>query len=117
MVEVSVANLSWRRALASAELRPENLVFDGGMSARPAAGVRSGALTMKSRATSQDSTTVVLSTTNSNLVMVQDTDPNTGLPWTPAAINALDAGPKVAASEKDMSNTTTWKAQNLIVEV
>ena len=61
------------------------------------AGARSGALTLKSGATSQDSATVVLSTTNSNLVMVQDTDPNTGSAWTAAAINALQAGPKVAA--------------------
>jgi len=60
-------------------------------------GARSGALTMKSGATSQDSATAVLSTTMSNLVMVQDTDPNTGVAWTSAAINALQAGLKVAA--------------------
>jgi hypothetical protein len=61
------------------------------------AGARSGALTMKSSSTSQDSATAVLSTTNSNLVMVQDTDPNTGSAWTAAAINALQAGPKTIA--------------------
>ncbi|HVI92347.1 MAG TPA: hypothetical protein VM659_28920 [Dongiaceae bacterium] len=61
------------------------------------AGARSGALTLKSGATSQDSATVVLSTTNSNLVMVQDTDPNTGSAWTPPGIAAMQAGPKTAA--------------------
>jgi hypothetical protein len=68
-----------------------------GFVAKSDAGARSGQMTMTSGATALDGPALVLSTTFQNLVMVQDTDPATGLAWTATGVNNLLIGQKVQA--------------------
>jgi hypothetical protein len=60
-------------------------------------GARSGQIRVKSGATDVGGADTVLSTSYSWLSRVDVTDPNTGVPWTAAAVNALQVGPKVTA--------------------
>lgn len=60
-------------------------------------GARSGTMTISSGGTDVAGPSVALATTFENVVAQQDTDPNTGLAWTPLAVNAALVGVKVAA--------------------
>lgn len=61
------------------------------------ASARSGQLAIKSGATSALGSAVLQSTSYTALMQQWSTDPNTGAAWTASAINALQAGVKVAA--------------------
>jgi hypothetical protein len=61
------------------------------------AGARTGTIRLKSNTTSVDGATAALSTTFQNLVMYQDTDPDTSATWTATAVGNLKFGPKVVA--------------------
>jgi hypothetical protein len=62
------------------------------------AGARSGAIAGLSGATAFASAAINLSSTlNSQVNLVQDTDPDTGVAWTPTGVNNVQFGPKVAA--------------------
>lgn len=68
------------------------------MAAKSDAGARTGAITTLSSATATDSSGVLLSSTfSSQLNMVLDLDPATGLAWTPTAVNNVQFGPKVVS--------------------
>lgn len=60
-------------------------------------GARTGTVRLKSNTTSIDGATSTLSTSFQNLVMYQDTDPDTSAAWTATAIGNLKFGPKVVA--------------------
>jgi len=59
------------------------------------AGARSGQVLVKSGATQVGGTDTVLSSTYTYFSRVDATDPNTGVAWTPAAVNVLQVGQKV----------------------
>jgi hypothetical protein len=62
------------------------------------AGTRTAALQLKSGATTVATPTVVLSTSGWQWAYrIDTTDPNTGVAWTPAAVNNVQIGPKVIA--------------------
>jgi hypothetical protein len=61
------------------------------------AGARQGQMLVKSGATTVTSPDSVLSTTYGYVVHVDPVDPNTGAPWTVAAVNALQVGVKVTS--------------------
>jgi hypothetical protein len=60
-------------------------------------GARSGQIWVKSGATEVGGTDTTLGTSYGWLARVDTVDPNTGAPWTAAAVNALQVGPKVTA--------------------
>jgi hypothetical protein len=60
-------------------------------------GARNGQIRLKSGATEVGGSDTALSTSYGWLTRVDTVDPNTGVPWTAAAINALQVGPKVTA--------------------
>jgi hypothetical protein len=59
------------------------------------AGSRSGAVQLKSGATTVASPTTALPTTFGWLWRTDQVDPNTGAAWTPAAVNGAQIGPVV----------------------
>jgi len=62
------------------------------------AGTRTAAVCLKSGATTVASTTTVLTTSNWQWLWRMDlTDPNTGVAWTPSAVNTAQVGPIVVA--------------------
>lgn len=61
------------------------------------AGSRSGANLVRSAGTDSQSATVALSTSPLYNLSVHQTDPATSAAWTQAAVNAMEAGPVVAA--------------------
>jgi hypothetical protein len=60
-------------------------------------GARSGAVTITSSGSNVVGSSVALSTTYENVVLQQDTDPNTSAAWTAAGLNAALVGVKVVA--------------------
>jgi hypothetical protein len=59
------------------------------------AGLRFGASVIKSSGTLQVGGSASLPSTPSQVLLMAETDPATGLPWTPSAVNALKAGYKI----------------------
>lgn len=67
-----------------------------GFQAKNDAGKRGGAVRLRSSGTDADGPTVNLSNTYQNVYLIQDTDPNTGVPWTVTGVLNAQFGPKVA---------------------
>jgi hypothetical protein len=67
------------------------------MAEKSDSGARNGQIRVKSGATEVGGADTALSTSYGWLTRVDTVDPNTGAPWTAAAVNALQVGPKVTA--------------------